>query len=147
MMMAPPPQQTIVVNTGSQLQQTMDPNLQCHFADCANIGTKTCRWNNAVCRSKKIGGCQKKYCDNHKHTKVQVIHGKRRTTKIDHNCCLNCESDMAEDMKANAKCQCYFILAILACFCCIPIGMILRFVAFASDSYYYDYDYSYYSYY
>ena len=64
--------QTIVVQTDS-LQKTMDPKLQCHFADCFNIGTETCTWQNAPCRSKGAGGCQKRYCKNHQYVKTQII--------------------------------------------------------------------------
>ena len=53
-----------------QQQMTNDPTLQCHIEECCFLGSNTCRWDNCCMRSKRVGGCGKRYCNAHGHTRL-----------------------------------------------------------------------------
>ena len=50
------------------------------------------------------GGCGKKFCDMHKHTKKVKTASKHGTKTQKYECCANCAVDMEKDYKANRVC-------------------------------------------
>ena len=58
------------------MAMTQDPTIQCHVQGCMYVGNGRCNWTNLICRSKKTGGCKKRYCHLHKYEKSQTINGK-----------------------------------------------------------------------
>ncbi len=107
---------------------TQDPSIQCFVDGCFYVGTGRCNWVNPPCRSKKSGGCGKRFCYQHKYEKVQTIRGKHQTYTVMHQCCQDCGEEMEADFEANRSTQCYASLICILCFITISfIPMIIIF--------------------
>ena len=49
---------------------TSDRKLKCYYPNCNYVGSGVCKWNNCCLRSKKRGGCGRRYCHTHKYEKI-----------------------------------------------------------------------------
>ena len=118
---------------------TTNPKLKCFSEGCNYVGTGICRWNNCYFRSKKRGGCERRYCHLHKFEKMQTIRTKHSSYVQHLSCCTECGEDFEADISSNKSCACY---SLLICFLLIiPLMMLPLWMSMDSrgddtDSYY-----------
>ena len=110
---------------------TTDPALKCFSDGCNYAGTGICRWNNIICRSKKRGGCGRRYCHLHKFEKLETIRSQRRhgLSYVKHiSTCIECGEGYEADIMANNKCGCLSFcigLLIFIALLGIPFGIFM----------------------